>query len=76
MNKTPKVLSLRIADAPRLGVTAYGVVQSRSRGNRVNHDVVKRGRKFAGSCEDNIFRQAACDHIKAFKVKLAQRRAA
>jgi len=74
--KAPKVLSVRVADAPRFGVVAYGVVQSRSRSNRINHTVVKQGRAFHCSCEDHIFRAIICDHIKAFKVKLAQRRAA
>ena len=67
----PRVLSLRKADAPRFGVLAYGVVQSVSRGSRVNHTVVKRGRKWACSCEDHIFRGTNCKHIQA-----ARRRAA
>lgn len=74
--KRAKVLSLSITDAPRLCVTAYGTVQSRSRGSRVNHTVVKVGRKFRCSCEDNIFRQATCGHIKEFRLKLAKRLAA
>lgn len=75
-HKAAKVLSLKIAAAPRLGVTLYGVVQSRSRGTRLNHQVVKKGRTWKCSCEHNLFRGAVCEHIRAMRKKLEQRKAA
>ena len=74
--KRPKILSLKVADAPRYGVAAYGIVQSGSRSNRVNHTVAKRGRNWVCSCEHHIFTGLACKHIRAAVKRLAQRKAA
>lgn len=74
--KTARVLSLRTADAPRLGVVAYGTVQSRSRPGRVNHTVTKQGRNWMCSCEHFLFRRTICAHIRRAKQTLARRRAA
>ena len=74
--KTPKVLSLKTADAPRHGVTAYGTVQSVSRPGRVNHTVTLQGRSWACSCEHFLFRRTDCKHIERAKKILARRRAA
>lgn len=74
--KNPRVLSLKIADAPRLGVVAYGTVQSRTRPGRVNHTVTKQGHSWMCSCEHFLFRRTICAHIKRAKQLLARRRAA
>jgi hypothetical protein len=74
--KVPRVLSLKTADAPRLGVVAYGTVQSRSRPGRVNHTVTKQGHNWMCSCEHFLFRRTACAHIKRARLTLARRRAA
>ena len=74
--KTPKVLSLKTADAPRYGVLAYGIIQSGSRANRVNHTVAKRGRTWVCSCEHHIFTGLPCKHIRLAAKRLAQRKAA
>jgi hypothetical protein len=75
---TPRVLSLKVAKTPRRGIIAYGIVQSRSRANRVNHTVVIARRGTNCSCEDQIFNRprGGCAHIRQFRKKLAQRRAA
>jgi predicted nucleic acid-binding Zn finger protein len=66
-----KIISLKHAVKPRNGVTSYAVIQSRTRGTRLNHSVVRVGRKFDCSCEDSILNQNKdCDHIKTLKVAL------
>jgi hypothetical protein len=74
--KLPKVLSFKRTPKPFFGVTIYGTVQSRSRGTRLNHQVVKMDGNWKCTCEHNLFRSLRCDHIKAMAKKAAQRRAA
>lgn len=74
--KSPRVLSLKTADAPRKGVIAYGTVQSVSRPGRINHAVTKRGRIWFCSCESFLFRRMPCRHIKRARQILARRRVA
>lgn len=74
--KTPKVLTLKTADTPKYGVTAYGLVQSLSR-PRLLHIVTREGRNnWACSCERHLYSRQTCDHIKQAKVVLARRKAA
>ena len=80
-SRTPRVLSLKVAKAPRHGVVIYANVQSRSRGTRIIHTVTaaKRLRKkiFRCSCESASFNpRKACIHILAVRVKLARQKAA
>lgn len=78
--KTARILSLRRAEAPRHGVVLYGVAQSVSRPQKVNHTITarKRGRKlsFSCTCETFTFRRPknGCRHIRAFKLKLRKAR--
>jgi hypothetical protein len=71
--RVPRVLSLRRAVRPLYGVNTYGTVQSVSRPNRVNHTVVKRGRRWVCTCEHHIYRNAICKHIIAVRARAARR---
>ena len=64
-----KVISLNKAVRPRNHVTIYAVVQSRSRGMKLNHLVVKRMRQWLCACEDYLMHnpRGGCDHIKAVR---------
>jgi predicted nucleic acid-binding Zn finger protein len=74
-----KVVFVRKATHPRNGVTQYGIVRSFTRPDRINHGVVKVGRRYFCSCEDFLYRhveRGTCKHIRAAKAKLAQQRSA
>ena len=75
--RSPRVLSLRKARHPKFSVSQYGIVQSVSRPNRLNHTVVKRGRVWLCTCEDSIYRNpvGGCKHARAARLKLRQRAA-
>lgn len=68
--KAVRILSLHRAVKPRNHVLVYATVESRSRGTRLNHSVVKVGRAFRCSCEHNILGNARCAHIKAVSARL------
>jgi predicted nucleic acid-binding Zn finger protein len=56
----------------------YGIVRSFTRPDRINHGVVKVGRRYFCSCEDFLYRhveRGTCKHIRAAKAVLRQRRA-
>lgn len=80
-SRTPRVLSLKVAKAPRHGVLIYANVQSRSRGTRIIHVVTgaKRSHKkmFRCSCEAASFNpRKLCIHVLAVLAKIAARRKA
>jgi len=74
-----KVVSVRIAVKPTNRVTQYGVVRSFTRPNNLNYGIVKVGRRYHCVCDDFRFRhieRGTCKHIRTYKAKLRQRRAA
>jgi len=69
------VVSIHHSKTPIAGVTVYGVVRSFTRPQRLNHGVVKVGRRFYCSCEDFLYRhvkRGTCKHIRAAKAKLVR----
>lgn len=69
--KLPRVISLKHAKKPRNGVTLYANVQSRSRGTRVIHTVIRKNRRMLCSCESFGFGPGkTCIHIQAVRRRL------
>jgi predicted nucleic acid-binding Zn finger protein len=72
-----RVVSARKARNPRHGVVEYGTVRSFTRGDRINHGIVKVGRRYFCSCEDFLNRHitsGTCKHVRAFKAKMRNAR--
>jgi hypothetical protein len=67
------IVSLRKAKRRVNGVIAYGIVRSFSRPNKINHTVVKVGRKWECTCERNSLGRAVCRHIRLARVEMAIR---
>lgn len=65
-----RVLSLRAvpSEKQRFSVNLHAVVQSRSRGTRMNHQVVRKGANtYRCSCESSLFRNPFCEHCRCVR---------
>jgi hypothetical protein len=67
------IVSLRKAKTQRNNVVAYGIIRSFSRPHKLNHTVVKVGRKWTCTCERNSLGKAICRHIRLARVEMARR---
>lgn len=78
MTKKIRIIFIRKAAKPRNGISVWAAAQSRSRGLKIVHCLVMRGRKIECACEDAMFNRprGGCDHAKELRRKLAVRRAA
>lgn len=67
-----RIIFIRKAAKPRNGISIWAAAQSRTRGLKIIHLLVKRGRCIECACEDSMFNRpkGGCDHAKELRRKL------
>lgn len=72
-HSTRNIVSLKKSKRVVNGVLAYGIIRSFSRPNKINHTVVKVGRKWTCTCERNSLGRAICRHIRLARTEMTRR---